>query len=194
MSSATETLKTIVECTDGACISSFGAEEEIKACLCLIRTKVSDWPQPWAPYHLVLKHLKPYYYHTLRYQMKRCRYHQFIQRSLLISQSHNSSDTTRNNSVGSSDAMILILTNPIQVPLSFSSILFLPMCFHEYFELFSVQGTWVCILSWLLVHGQATSAWTPVNANIPQIRFGYVSNRILKKWIHIDLDTHIWYI
>jgi hypothetical protein len=50
----------------------------------------------------------------------------------------NSSSATRNAGVVSSDAMLWILTRPIQTPLSFPSIVLLLLCFHDYFELFII--------------------------------------------------------
>jgi hypothetical protein len=78
----------------------------------------------------------------------------------------NSSSASRNASVGSSDTMLWISTRPIQTSLSFSSILLLLLCFHDHFEPINIQGPWVCIFSWLLVHGQATSARTPLNSTV----------------------------
>jgi hypothetical protein len=39
-------------------------------------------------------------------------------------------------------------------------------CFRELSELDVDQGTWVCIFSCLLVHGQTTSAQTPLNSTV----------------------------
>jgi hypothetical protein len=128
----------------------------------------SDEPLVKASYRPVLKvlSLDPYCCQTLRRRMNRCLYHQFIRWSFWILWPQNSSDACRNEGVGSSDDMILILTRPIQAPLSFLSILLLQPSFRELSELDDNQGTWVCIFSWLLVHGQATSAWTPLNSTV----------------------------
>jgi hypothetical protein len=66
--------------------------------------------------------------------------------------------------------MIFILTRLIQVPLSFPSILLLQPCFHELSKLDDNYGTFVLIFSWLLVHGQATSARTLLNSTVKHFK------------------------
>jgi hypothetical protein len=105
-----------------------------------------------------------------------------------IYQPQNSSDAFRKAGVGSSDAMLWNLTCPIQSPLSFLSILLL-MYFHEYFELFSTQGTWVCIFSWLLVNDQASSAWTPLNSTVKHYKLA-IQVSFICLW-HLELTKSL---
>jgi hypothetical protein len=101
----------------------------------------------------------------------------------------NSSDECRNHGVGSSDAITWITTHSIQTSLSFPSILLLLLCFHELFELNNIQRTWVCIFSWLLMHGQATSAWIPLNSTIKHYKLA-IQVSFISLW-HLELTKSL---
>jgi hypothetical protein len=100
----------------------------------------------------------------------------------------NSSDASRIEGVGSSEATILIYSSNLE-PLSFPSILLLQPCFHEHFELVDNQGTWVCIFSWLLVHGQATSARTPLNSTVKHYKLA-IQVSFISLW-HLELSKSL---
>jgi hypothetical protein len=88
--------------------------------------------------------------------------------------------------------MLWILTRPIQTPLSFLSILLILLCFHDNFELFINQGTWVCIFSWLLVYGQATSAWAPLNSTVKHYKL-VIQVFFITLW-HLELTKSLAFV
>jgi hypothetical protein len=170
-------------------VGSSGAEVNVLARLCMIWMHVSDRLLVRASDHPVLKRLgfDLCCCQTLRHQMNRCLYRQFIQRSLFWKLwPLNSFDECRNDGVSSSDAITWISTHPIQTFRRFFCFYF---CFHELFELNNIQGTWVCIFSWLLVHGQATSAWSPLNSTAKHYKLA-IQVSFISLW-HLELTKSL---